>query len=430
MRKHFRAALLVALLLAVWAAALPAAAGDYEVAVINNLSSSHSLDLCTAPKKNAGSLGQYYNGVIVVVKDKSSTDWWRVEVHGRKGYMESRFLTPCGLQSGYDYTVINSVDSAKPKAVIAGQRPQDGLHLRDRPSANGNSRGKFYNGTSVEILGVINDGAWYHVYLPETKQWGFLLAKYVRIDGDTGSENNGVTPEPVQTGVYAVINNPIASNRLNLRSKASNASESLGKFHNGTTVEILGNGITWCKVKVDGKNGYMLSKYLLMDSAVKLLVTLDAGRTINDEGASSYQPLYSAPSFNASVIHVPDHEGNNALLILGKAGTWYYVEINGVKGYYPVNRVTPGVRNPGMKNVAVVTSPNLKDRLNLRASASEKSRSLGKFYSGTQVEVLDYNSTDASVREKTWYKVRVNGQVGYMQAKYLLDIQLGEPATW
>ena len=428
MRKHLWAALLIALLLAVWAAALPASAGDYPVAVVNSTSSSQSLPLYTAPKKSAESLGQYYNGVIVVVKEKGSTGWWKVDVFGRTGYMDSSFLSPCGLQSGYDQTVIDSIPSAMPKAAISGQRPQDGLHLRNRPSTSGSSYGKFYNGTPVEILGVINNGAWYHVYLPETKQWGFMLAKYVRTDASTG--DNGGTPEPVKTGVYAVINNPNASDRLNLRASASNASNSLGKFYNGTTVEVLNTGVTWCKVKVNGKTGYMLTKNLLMDSSVKSFVTLDVGRTINEEGNTSYQPLCSAPFSNASKIKVPHHEGNNALIILGKTGTWYYVEINGVKGYYPVNRVTPGIRNPGKKNIAVVTSPDLKDRLNLRASASNKSRSLGKYFAGTQAEVLEYNTTDAATRETTWYKVRVNGQVGYMQAKYLQDIQLGEPASW
>ena len=67
---------------------------------------------------------------------------------------------------------------------------------------------------------------------------------------------------------------------------------------------------------------------------------------------------------------------------------------------------------------ATVCNANPSDRLNLRAEASSEAISYGKYYNGTQVELL-------SGPKNGWYRVRVgagNGVCdveGYMLAKYL-----------
>lgn len=60
---------------------------------------------------------------------------------------------------------------------------------------------------------------------------------------------------------------------------------------------------------------------------------------------------------------------------------------------------------------AVVNNPDAADRLHLRAKADKGSRSYGKFYNGTPVEVLE--------KGKTWTKVRVADQTGWMMTEYL-----------
>ena len=271
-------ATILALLFVIFAVVALAIAGDYAIAVVNNPNPSDRLNLRASPRKDSESLGRYYTGVLVEVTRQIDTAWLEVSVYGRKGYMEAKYLTICGLQSGLDQSIIDRIGSAKPKAAVGGQRPQDGLHLRDRPSDKGNSYGKFYNGTAIEILGVIEDGAWYHVYLPDTQQYGFMLGKYVQISGgDAGGAQTTGTG-----GVYAIVNNPNASDRLNLRIRASATATSLGKYFNGTTVEILSDNGTWCQVKVDGKTGYMQNAYLLKDSALKPLLSFDIGRLAVD----------------------------------------------------------------------------------------------------------------------------------------------------
>lgn len=60
---------------------------------------------------------------------------------------------------------------------------------------------------------------------------------------------------------------------------------------------------------------------------------------------------------------------------------------------------------------AVVNNPNPADRLHLRVKADKGAKSLGKYYSGTIVKVLD--------RKGDWTQVEVLGVQGWMMTKYL-----------
>ena len=59
----------------------------------------------------------------------------------------------------------------------------------------------------------------------------------------------------------------------------------------------------------------------------------------------------------------------------------------------------------------IVISEDARDRLNLRAEPSKNGEKLGKYFSGTQVEIL--------AEEGDWYKVRVDFQEGWMVKQYV-----------
>ena len=65
-----------------------------------------------------------------------------------------------------------------------------------------------------------------------------------------------------QGTVYAVVNNPNAADRLNLRISPDEKAESLGRYFNGVEVHIIedfGNG--WVKVEIG--NGGTLKGYMM-----------------------------------------------------------------------------------------------------------------------------------------------------------------------
>ena len=60
----------------------------------------------------------------------------------------------------------------------------------------------------------------------------------------------------------ATPDNPDPEDRLNLRERPDRNSASLGKFYNGTYVEVLEKGGEWTYVRIGGQEGYMMTRYL------------------------------------------------------------------------------------------------------------------------------------------------------------------------
>lgn len=75
-----------------------------------------------------------------------------------------------------------------------------------------------------------------------------------------------LTLAEAQAGVdmsrWAMPNNGDPEDRLHLREKPDKGSRSLGKFYNGTPVEVLEKGSEWTRVKIGNITGYMMTKYL------------------------------------------------------------------------------------------------------------------------------------------------------------------------
>lgn len=71
----------------------------------------------------------------------------------------------------------------------------------------------------------------------------------------------------LSTSRWATPNNPNPNDRLNLRASADKNSDSLGKFYNGTPIEVLERGDEWTRVRVCGVTGYMMTRYLAFGSA-------------------------------------------------------------------------------------------------------------------------------------------------------------------
>lgn len=65
-------------------------------------------------------------------------------------------------------------------------------------------------------------------------------------------------------GTIAVVNNPDPSDRLNLRTNPSPDAPTLGKYYNGTYLEVLSNEKNgWVKVSIFDLEGYMMAKFLV-----------------------------------------------------------------------------------------------------------------------------------------------------------------------
>ncbi len=102
-------------------------------------------------------------------------------------------------------------------------------------------------------------------------------------------------------------------------------------------------------------------------------------------------------------------------------GQWFQVITEGYAdwGYLWAGQVTAFAKDiPPGKTYGVVIADDARDRLHLREAPRQGGQSLGKFFSGAQVDILE----DAG----DWYRVRVGIQEGYMMKKFIEVVQRAE----
>ena len=198
----------------------------------------------------------------------------------------------------------------------------------------------------------------------------------------------------------------ITCGTLNLRAEASTESEILGKYGWGTEVEVLGFDGKWAYVEVGGQNGYMFSQYL------------------GSEDAASYTAYIKTNSRGLNLRHAPDgdilgsYPRGTKVTVLSSENGWSKVTVDGKTGYMAsawLSAKKPsssaGSESSPISGSAVVNNPRDTQVLFLRSEPTTDSEALGYYRNGKNVTLLE--------KLNGWYKVKVDGQTGYMMAKYL-----------
>lgn len=83
----------------------------------------------------------------------------------------------------------------------------------------------------------------------------------------------------MDTSRWATPNNSNPEDRLHLRARPDKGSESLGKYYNGTPVEVLEKGKEWTRVRVGQTTGYMMTDYLAFGSEMKKVTPYYSSKT-------------------------------------------------------------------------------------------------------------------------------------------------------
>ena len=216
-------------------------------AVVNNPNPTDRLNLRASASTGSTSLGRYYNGTQVKILEYGTT-WCYVEVQGIRGYMMSMYLS-------FDGTYTPPIDgggSGTQLAVVKNPVSTQKLNLRAQPTTSSTSLGQFYNGTLVTVLRYGSE--WCEVRVNGIT--GYMMTRYLSFSAGSGSGGGSSSSQ------YAVVKNPVASQKLNLRAEPSTTSRSLAQYYNGTSVKILEYGLEWCRVEVNGIKGYMMTRYL------------------------------------------------------------------------------------------------------------------------------------------------------------------------
>ena len=194
----------------------------------------------------------------------------------------------------------------------------------------------------------------------------------------------------------------ITAGTLNLRAEANTDSDILGKYGWGTEVEVLGFDGSWAFVQVGGQKGYMYTQYL------------------GAEGSASYTRYVNTNSRGLNLRKTPNgdilgsYPRGTAVTVLSTEDGWSKVKVGKQTGYMSslwLSSSKPGSSNTSSIGTAVVSNPTDTQVLFLRSEPSTASKALGYYRNGKSITLLE--------KLDGWYKVKVDGQTGYMMAKFL-----------
>jgi len=262
------------------------------------------LNLRQEPSLTASVLGQYPTGTWMTVLSEEG-EWSKVSVDGKTGYVMNKFLSEGNAAS----TLYVRTNTGR------------GLNLRDEPGLTGNIITSFKPGTAVEIL--VRGSSWHKVRVGD--QVGYMSSQYLT----AGQTSGGSSSTGSKTGT---VKNPGANQVLLLRETASTDARVLGYYRNGVQVTILGESNGFYKVNVGGKTGYMMKKFISLNSSAS--TTLPAApftATLVNPNGNSIVNFRTAPGLNASIIKA--HPVGTEIKVLETGETWCKAEIDGVTGY-------------------------------------------------------------------------------------------------
>ena len=119
------------------------------------------------------------------------------------------------------------------------------VNVRSSDSEQADKLGKVVSGTKVQVQEVRVNG-WTKIVF-EGKD-GYIKSEYLQM------EESGEGQQTIGT-VTAVEN-------VRVRAGASEDAEQIGLLAGGESVELIANENGWCKVKYDGKVGYVKADYV------------------------------------------------------------------------------------------------------------------------------------------------------------------------
>lgn len=292
---------------------------------------------------NSDLVCEVYSGVFVrILEEKDS--FAKVEL----GQAPAQVLTGYIPAANIDKTQ-GELTVQTPVLTVRNTAGGTGITLRSLPSNQESiAYGVVPNGSQVLLLAVVPDQSWYLV------QSGGMVAYAARYGFSWYTENDqsNTTEQPDEdkqehafygpSGNYvtgdwaymtpdnvAVVNNPKQAERLHLRKEASYSAESLGRYYNGTRVEVLEKGTDWTFVRIGILEGYMRTEYL--DFEYPFPVSGMPVMEIYNPGVLANMKLRLEPNMEAAYDGV--YKNGTKVLMIGFAPGWAHVIVDGKMGF-------------------------------------------------------------------------------------------------
>lgn len=231
----------------------------------------------------------------------------------------------------------------------------------------------------------------------------------------------------VCTGALAA--NVTCTSNVNVRSGPGNSYSVLTVMSKGQTSANLGQSGSWVKVSVNGKTGYVYSKYLSSSSSSSTSTNTNTSATTM---TSTSKTVYvTASSLNVrsgagtSYSVIGSLANGKSASVVGTSNGWYKIKYGSGYGYIsssytsssaPSSSAAASGSTSSYQPVNVSSSKaktmySTTAGLNVRSGQGTSYASIGSLSYGQSVSVVDSSSY--------WYKIKFGNGYGYVGSKYL-----------
>ncbi len=283
--------------------------GGSTTGVVSNPKPTQFLNLRAYPSYSATVLGIFYNGAAFTLLSSTADGWYQVQISGMTGYFRKEYVK---LNGGGQTAYVRSGNGGK-------------VNLRSAPSYNGSTiLGQYAPGTQVAVvLSSPLAGSFWKINVNGIS--GYMDSTYLTSSAPVYPVDP-VYPGPAPaTHGTAVVKNPKATQKLNLRAQPSTSAKVIAQYGNGVRFQVIQAGETWTKVygSASGNVGYFMTKYLTL-SGVSYQKTVKNG--------NSYVNLRSSPNKTAGNVYTKVPSGANVTVLI-PGDEWTKVRYGGTVGY-------------------------------------------------------------------------------------------------
>ncbi|MBO0998774.1 SH3 domain-containing protein [Bacillus sp. SD075] len=365
--------------------------------------STGSLNMRKSGSDSAGLVAKLTRGTQVTVYSESK-GWAKIKASGKEGYVSTNYLS--ATKPG---TVTKAAATVKTttKYVSTGA-----LNMRKSGKA------------AASIVAILSKGTKVTVY-SESKGWakikangkdGYVSTKYLSA-AKPGSGSTAATPAKTTTKYVNV-----STGALNMRKSGKATASIVAILSKGTKVTVYSESNGWAKVKANGKDGYVNTKYLSDSKPGTGSTPVTPEKTTTKYVNVSSGTLNMRKSGSESASLVAKLSKGTKVTVYSESNGWAKVNANGKDGHVSAKYLS--TTKPGTESTAVTPEKTTtkyvnvsSGTLNMRKSGSESASIVAKLSKGTEVTVYS--------ESQGWAKVKANGKDGYVSTVYLSTAKPG-----
>ncbi|CAH0233039.1 Beta-N-acetylglucosaminidase [Peribacillus sp. Bi96] len=383
------------------AAPLHAEQTNFETSVMYVNVNSGSLNMRKTGAENASIVTKLTKGTQVTVYSESK-GWAKIKANGKDGYVSMKYLS-AKKPGTLTKAAVSVKTTTKYVNVITGS-----LNVRKTGTDNGTIVTKLTRGTQVMVYSESN--GWAKIKANGTE--GYVNTKYL-----STKKPGTVTKAAVSVKATTKYVN-VSTGSLNMRKTETDNASIVAKLTRGTQVTVYSESKGWAKIKANGKDGYVNTKYLSTTKPGTVTKAAASVKTTTKYVNASTLNMRKSGTASASII--TRLSKGTKVTVYSESKGWAKIKANGKEGYVSTKYLSTAKPGSG-SNISAPVKTTTKyvnaSTLNMRKSGTASASIVARLSKGTKVTV--YSET------KGWAKIKANGKEGYVSTKYLSTAKPG-----